>query len=119
MPAPRRPSDHHELTVAYARNSKRKRKDPKGVGVLPKDAPKHLDLDRHQAHARKEVVAVIPPGVATGSDAFVARLGPDLRSRGRLGEQRSRQIEPPRRQLPLHAAVYASLLLLAWGLGQG
>jgi phage terminase small subunit len=87
MPQPRKPSSVHERTGAYAHDPKRKRKDPRGVGKLSADPPEHLDFDRFQTRAWRELVEVIPAGVGTGSDKFVvemaARLIGSIRKTGR------------------------------------
>lgn len=89
MPRPRKPSDVHDRSGAFAHNPGRRRKDPRGVGKLPPDPPAHLELNKWETKAWQEIAAAIPAGVGTGSDAFVvemaARITGAMRKSGEHG----------------------------------
>jgi len=74
MARPRKPSKILERSGAFRHNPQRRRRDARGVGTLPPEAPMHLELTRHEALAWKELVAVIPPGVVTDSERFVVEM---------------------------------------------
>lgn len=74
MARPRKPSKILERSGAFRHNPQRRRRDARGVGTLPPEAPMHLELTRHEALAWKELAAVIPPGVVTNSECFLVEM---------------------------------------------
>lgn len=83
MPAQRKPSSLQERKGAYRKDPQRRRKDPKGKGTLPASPPAHLRLSAALAEIWREVVAALPPAVATGSDRFVVERLVRLLARSR------------------------------------
>jgi hypothetical protein len=71
MPAIRKPSNVLDAKGAFKHDPNRKRVDVEGVGAMP-DPPETLnDLERELWF---EIIKMIPPGVATGSDALQVEI---------------------------------------------
>lgn len=81
MPRPRKPSKALEREGAYRHNPQRRRNPPKGRGKLPASPPDHLELERWEVKAWREIVASIPDGVATGSEVLLVEMASRLLGR--------------------------------------
>jgi len=74
----RKPSHEHEAKGDYRKNPARRREDPPGKGELPAFPPDHLHLSEDEQQAWVEIVAGIPEGMGSGSDAISVEMASRL-----------------------------------------
>lgn len=89
MAAQRKPATLHERSGAYRHDPKRRRRDVKGRGELPGLPPAWLQLNAIQTALYTQIAAIIPEGVATGSDVIVVGLAARALAKIQHGKYRS------------------------------
>jgi phage terminase small subunit len=113
MARPRTPTNILDLKGAFKTHPERKRKsEPKGNGDFNTAPPKHLNLK--QKKTWKEVIALVPAGVLTGSDLIhveiVACLLAEFRElKGMLETSRITRLTSEMGKIGLNPSARASL----------